>query len=81
LDSSLEKQLLTNFLFYLGITLFFLALLVTFIIKSFDDNSALNFIFIAMDSFMAGYFSTRTYKFYKKYILYKKFGVRGTWGE
>lgn len=44
-----------------------------------EDPSLLNYIFVSFDGFIFGYFGMKAVKSYKKYILYKKFGVRGTW--
>ena len=49
--------------------------------KNIEDPNFLYYIFIAFDSLMIGYFGTKSVRFYKKYLQYKRFGVRGTWGN
>ena len=78
--TSLEKQLLKNLLFYSGLTVIISILLVIIFIRLNDEPTLINYIFLAFDSLMIGYFGTKSIRFYKKYLQYKKFGVRGTWG-
>jgi len=81
LVTSLEKQLLKNIVLYSGLSILILSLLAIIILKLDEDPSIINYIFIAFDGFIFGYFGIKAYNSYKKYVQYKKFGVRGTWGK
>jgi len=66
-----------------GIYSFFILVSVFFLITYLDSYNEtgdfLSLILVVFNSFVIGYCGMRLGKWYKKWILYQKFGVKGTW--
>ena len=76
-----KQRIQTGLVIY---SIFFIAsigLLITYSIKFNDTKEYFYLVFIAFTSFLMGYSGMRFFKFYNYWMLYKKYGVKGTWGE
>lgn len=71
--------------FYIGFTVYplFIGVAISFLIYNFEfyqktgDMFAL--LFITINSFLLAYCTMRLVKLFKKWLLYQKYGVKGTW--
>jgi len=70
-------------IFYFSFTVVFLFLLIT---KSTDyyfenETEILPLLLIMMNTFFMGYFGTKFFKYYKRYVMTKRYGREYTWND
>jgi len=80
--NELDKLALRALLYFSFTVLFLLLLLVKSTDYYFENNTDISpLLVIMMNTFFLGYFATRFFKAYRRFILTKRYGREYTWND